>query len=164
MVRLVIFHVFTVVNKSLKKTKTNTHYFLTSPVCLWHLAQSKFSYLQHGLIYNIIYGVPSVWTDTAPLRLRAPCSRHPTASRASSIWPVAPVLLVIILILMAMLWAAVLLCVRVIVVPLVWVHAGVRLVPWWFRLVVAAAALTVWLILAVVSKQLLLGRRKGEWV
>lgn len=114
--------------------------------------------------HPVCVGVPSVRTDTAPLRARAPCSWHPAASRASTFWPVAPVLLVFILVLMSVLWAAVLLCIRVIVVLLVWVHAGVRLVPWTVRLVVAAAVLTVLLILTVVSKQLLCGRRKGEYV
>lgn len=65
---------------------------------------------------------------------------------------------------MAALWAAVLLRVRVIVVALVWVQAGVRLVPWAFRLVIAAAVLTVLLVFTVITKQLLLGGRKGGFV
>lgn len=65
---------------------------------------------------------------------------------------------------MAALWAAVLLRVRVIVVALVWVQAGVRLVPWAFRLVIAAAVLTVLLVFTVVTKQLLSGGRKGGFV
>lgn len=108
--------------------------------------------------------VPSVWADAAPLRARAPSSGHPAAGRASCVWPVAPVLLVFILVSMAALWATVLLRVRVIVVALVWVQAGVWLVPWVFRLVIAAAVLTVLLVFTVVTKQILLGGRKGKFV
>lgn len=109
---------------------------------------------------------PSVWADTAPVRVRAPRPGESTAGGAPPIRAVAPLVLILVFVgvaalwaaVWAALWAAVLLCIRVI--ALVRVHAGVRLVPRALRADITATVLAVLLVLAVVSKQLLLGDKQ----